>query len=91
MPCLPLVLPSTSLDGASRVAENLRQQIADLDYRIADTPLAITISAGVTLLRSGDSGDSLIARADALLYCAKGEGRNRICADTPAQDATHHD
>ena len=86
-----LVLPSTSLDGASRVAENLRQQIADLDYRIEDTPLAITISAGVTLLRPGDSSDSLIARADALLYCAKGEGRNRICADTPTQDATHHD
>lgn len=84
-----LVLPSTNLEGAMRVAENLRQQIADLDYRIDDTPLAITISAGVTLLRPGDSSDSLIARADALLYCAKGEGRNRICGDDAAPGSNH--
>jgi PleD family two-component response regulator len=40
-------------------------------------PLRATISLGAATLESSDSPASLIARADACLYRAKEEGRNR--------------
>ncbi len=38
----------------------------------------MTISLGGTLVRPGDTRKSLVARADALLYQSKTEGRDRV-------------
>ncbi len=43
--------------------------------------LRITISLGATLARADDTIDSLIKRADALMYQSKKAGRNRVTAD----------
>jgi len=40
--------------------------------------LHVTISIGATLVNVTDSIDSLIKRADILLYKSKEEGRNRL-------------
>ncbi len=40
----------------------------------------VTISVGLATRRPGESADSLIERADAALYRAKGEGRDRVVA-----------
>ncbi len=40
--------------------------------------LNVTISIGATLFRTDDSADTLIKRADALLYKCKAHGRNRV-------------
>jgi len=40
--------------------------------------LKVTISLGVASFQPGDSGESLIQRADAALYQAKAAGRNRV-------------
>ena len=42
----------------------------------------MTISIGVAALRNGDSGQSLIERADTCLYAAKRHGRNRVMCET---------
>jgi diguanylate cyclase len=42
----------------------------------------VTISFGVAIAREHDSMASLIARADACLYCAKCNGRNRVICET---------
>ena len=42
----------------------------------------ITISIGVAALHKGDTGQSLIERADACLYAAKRHGRNRVLCET---------
>jgi diguanylate cyclase len=47
----------------------------------------ITISIGVAALRRGDSGQSLIERADTCLYSAKRNGRNRVMCETDPEVA----
>jgi diguanylate cyclase len=42
----------------------------------------VTISIGVSILQPGDDTDSLIERADACLYAAKRNGRNRVICET---------
>jgi diguanylate cyclase len=41
----------------------------------------VTISVGVAMLQNGDDMDSLIGRADACLYAAKRNGRNRVICE----------
>jgi len=52
---------------------------------VANTPIAtragdvaVTISIGVSAWKDGQSADALLIDADAALYRAKGEGRNRV-------------
>jgi diguanylate cyclase len=42
--------------------------------------LAVTLSLGLAQARPGEPIEHTIERADAALYRAKGEGRNRVCA-----------
>ena len=70
------ILPETDAAAATQVAERMR---AALDTTAAATGLPhYTVSIGVTVVQAGDSTvDALIARADAALYQAKAQGRNR--------------
>ncbi|WP_240455572.1 GGDEF domain-containing protein [Halomonas faecis] len=73
-----VVLPLTPMVRGYPLAERLRQQIAEHDFGI---PLgAVTVSIGLAEYRLGEPRDSLIERADASLYAAKREGRNRVIA-----------
>jgi diguanylate cyclase (GGDEF)-like protein len=56
--------------------EELRGHIADLGPCHPDAP-AVTVSIGAALSREGDTPTDLIDRADACLYRAKREGRDR--------------
>ena len=47
----------------------------------------ITISVGVALFRRDDTAQSLIGRADAGLYAAKRNGRNRVICETDPEVA----
>lgn len=60
--------------------ERVREDMAKRRFRVRETdePIgAITFSAGVVKGVAGEGRASLMARADAALYRAKGEGRNR--------------
>ncbi len=46
-----------------------------------DPGLHVTVSLGATLARMDDTIDSLIKRADALMYRSKNAGKNRVTAD----------
>ena len=79
-----VVMPDADVEVAHRVAERLRQAVQENpvpEARAPDGKLAVTISVGVALARRGEEPETLIARADAALYRAKQNGRNRVVMD----------
>ena len=74
-----VLLPETALEGAKRVADTLRRELADTAIPWQNETIAITASFGVTTaLPSEVDSQALIARADAALYRAKDQGRNCV-------------
>lgn len=78
------ILPSTDLEGALIVAENVRKaiQAKELLKRSTNEKLGrVTASFGVAAFRQADTAASLIERADRCLYAAKHAGRNRVVSE----------
>jgi diguanylate cyclase len=76
-----LILPDTPLRGAAAVAENLRKSLESRKLARKGSKEgfgAITMSFGATEYIIGETLESLISRADKLLYKAKQAGRNRV-------------
>jgi len=72
-----VILPETDTDAAKAAAERMRAALHATPGS-ADRPHC-TVSIGLTTVRHGDRTiDALIARADAALYEAKAQGRNRV-------------
>ncbi len=77
-----VVLPSTDLNGAYRVAEKVRKKVEEMSLAAinSDNPPQITCSLGISCYPlHGNNIDKLIQSADKALYEAKNSGRNRTC------------
>ncbi|MCZ2818226.1 histidine kinase N-terminal 7TM domain-containing diguanylate cyclase [Modestobacter sp. VKM Ac-2984] len=73
-----LVLPGADPAQAAARAESVRQGCAAVVHRIDGGSVQVTVSVGVAV-RTGDEGPGeLLAAADAALYVAKAEGRDRV-------------
>jgi len=82
-----LLLPATRAANAYRVAERVRCRIAALPLRAPNgDAVRITASVGVAALAEGARHElnDLLAAADAALYQAKRDGRNRVRTLSPA-------
>jgi two-component system cell cycle response regulator len=77
------VLPDAGPEPALRVAERLRQAIAEMKIADPAAPggLSVTVSIGVASAKAGETPEALMGRADAALYRAKQAGRNRVVVD----------
>jgi diguanylate cyclase (GGDEF)-like protein/PAS domain S-box-containing protein len=73
-----LLLPETPLEKAREVLERTRQCIAELSFEFSGIPMNITASVGVIAVTKGEPLEAALSRADAALYRAKDEGRNRV-------------
>lgn len=81
---MALILPHTDLEGSFVIAERVRSAVAALRIPVlgADELIEITASIGVAATADADKS-TLIADADAALYRAKREGKNRTVRATP--------
>ncbi len=69
-----VLLPDTALEEAIVVAERIRANCAE-----PSTEPSCTVSIGITVNKTDtDTMDALLARADAAMYQAKTNGRNRV-------------
>jgi two-component system cell cycle response regulator len=78
-----VVMPDTEPHVAEKVAERIRHEIESQPFAISGGTqmLHVTVSIGVASMVPGkDSVDTLVKRADAALYEAKNNGRNRVVA-----------
>ena len=82
-----VLIPGTPEAVAERVRV-IRSAISDAPYALGDITRTITSSGGMAFLRDGDAALSLLQRADAALYRAKQDGRNRIEYEREPEDAT---
>ncbi|MFO0661691.1 MAG: GGDEF domain-containing protein [Polyangiaceae bacterium] len=75
-----MILPETSLQGATAFCESIRKIVEAHKFVFQGETIAVTISLGAALLLDSDrSGTDIIKRADEKLYEAKRAGRNRVC------------
>jgi diguanylate cyclase (GGDEF)-like protein len=67
------------MESATKIAERVRSGFEAAGATIANAPVGATVSIGATTSCDAvTSIDALIARADAALYRAKHDGRNRL-------------
>jgi diguanylate cyclase (GGDEF)-like protein len=74
-----LLLPCTPFDDALKVAEKIRLAICDTPIDVQGVRVPVTASVGAACARrdATTSCEALLNEADAALYTAKREGRNR--------------
>ena len=76
-----VLFPDTPLDDALAAAERLRRAIAACEILHEGAALPrVTASFGLVQRLPGESLEQLVARADAALYRAKEQGRDRVCS-----------
>lgn len=73
------ILPETTITEGAALAERLRATIEESAVETTQAPITVTISIGVAAL--GDLNgtlDGVVAHADAAMYQAKNDGRNKV-------------
>ena len=76
-----ILLPDTPVDGAMKLANDIRLAFEGLDLKKKSTGESlgkITLSFGVATYREGEAVDDFINRADEALYQSKETGRNKV-------------
>jgi diguanylate cyclase len=84
-----IILPRTNLKQAAIVADQIRNAVMRRRFVGKDTRDdygGITMSFGVSQYRGNEEPAEFIRRADAALYHAKREGRNRVSTELQAGD-----
>ncbi len=79
-----LVVLAAHCPGATlgAVGERLRVLVESSRTPTPAGPVSVTVSIGAALARAEDTPETLVARADALMYRAKAEGRNRVVTES---------
>ena len=72
------ILPETTEEGATQLAEKLRKQVEGHPFDYHGRIIPVTMSFGVKGYEPGEPMKRTVALADKCLYAAKNTGRNRV-------------
>ena len=75
-----VVAPNMDLESLMKFAERIRKAVADLVITSGNVRLKVTTSVGLAVWDNHEDADGFYRRADRMLYQAKRQGRNRVCA-----------
>jgi diguanylate cyclase (GGDEF)-like protein/PAS domain S-box-containing protein len=73
-----VLVEASHLSGLREVSEKLRNLVENSHLACNGTEVGVTASIGATLVRAADSLETLVARADQLMYQSKLAGKNRV-------------
>jgi diguanylate cyclase (GGDEF)-like protein/PAS domain S-box-containing protein len=75
------LVPQVDIEHLKNVAEKIRLLVEKSSISVEGKNIEVTISIGATLARKDDTAETLIKRADELMYRSKSEGRNRLSVE----------
>lgn len=75
-----ILLPETGLDDARNILMRTQRELTRHFFMQDNERVLITFSAGVAERLQGETQDATLDRADAALYIAKRQGKNRVVA-----------
>ena len=65
---------------ANIIGEKFRTLVANTEVMHNGQPLAVSVSVGITVAHKDDTIESIVSRADRLMYQSKQNGKNRVTA-----------
>jgi diguanylate cyclase len=78
-----VILPNTAIENAARLAETIRQRVANkpiVNRKTGEQLGRVHVSIGVSDLVPGETVQQFVERADHALYTSKRTGRNKVTA-----------
>jgi len=81
-----MLFPETTVEQALLVCEALRGRMNAVDWAALGVPVRVTASIGIATFRVGDTGSTLLQRADSAMYVAKRSGKDRVALEPPRSD-----
>jgi diguanylate cyclase (GGDEF)-like protein/PAS domain S-box-containing protein len=72
------IIRNITFEELTAIAEKFKMLLAGILVEVDSELVGITVSIGGTLILSADTAESLLRRADALMYQGKMRGRNRV-------------
>src|SRR5699024_818449 len=75
-----VLLPAADEQAVRLGAERLRRESEHFSIHVPNDVISVTISVGYAAGCRGEAFEAILQRADAALYRAKSEGRNRVVA-----------
>ena len=81
-----MLLPSASGPDALTVVERIREKLARTKLRYRGKEIGVTASCGLAEFAAGEELETVFTRADAALYRAKEQGRNRCVLSAETED-----
>ncbi len=75
-----VLLPGANPDDAMKVANLMRERVANAGMHSHNKPVTITLSGGLAMAQAEEGVERLFERADKAMYQAKQAGKNRVIA-----------
>jgi diguanylate cyclase (GGDEF)-like protein/PAS domain S-box-containing protein len=75
---LAIIYDATSVEELRSISDKLRMLVESSHLDVADKNLVVTVSVGATLFLPQDNPETVVRRADELMYKSKQAGRNQV-------------